>query len=570
MQHGGGVLCLTARPWAELSAIKLPARAPEAPVQAQPPAVDPRDGTNLLCLLSSALHADASVATEAGARVPGHRVMLASREGVSENDDGSYQIARAGGELPAVALARLYGEGSGARAARAHLLGALASARFADVVVDVAGEAIPAHRAILAARHSWFRAAFAWADRADGAGAVARVALPHDELGGADGAAARPLLAYLYTGHRAERDALVARHAARGTLVELAYCLDALLCADAARAALARAADALDDANAPALLRVARELGCEPLARAAASHIVRDVASVAAACPHFDALVPPPLRRALDALAAAARSNPLCCGAALADAREFVGLALSGPSGMKLRPPFPLRFVGMLREALDEQTVRLAEASARQAAERRRDDGADRGRAARLDAVDAALRARAVQIEHLRDVAEAHETKLARADGGGAARGPAAVTPGGELVPSYAWRAVPDGASVPAGLEVRLRLVGDDDGVGALSPGGGADRLARIPPVWRLALWLDAPARRYHRRDVTATTLVGEVVDAIADELRDDPARIALCVGGPGPDAEVLEPWRSFDAQLFGQRTLLRVVRAEAPTEMEM
>ena len=85
MQHGGGVLCLTARPWAELSAIKLPARAPEAPVQAQPPAVDPRDGTNLVCLLSSALHADASVATEAGARVPGHRVMLASREGVSEN-----------------------------------------------------------------------------------------------------------------------------------------------------------------------------------------------------------------------------------------------------------------------------------------------------------------------------------------------------------------------------------------------------------------------------------------------------------------------------------------------------
>ena len=161
-------------------------------------------------------------------------------------------------------------------------------------------------------------------------------------------------------------------------------------------------------------------------------------------------------------------------------------------------------------------------------------------------------------------MAEAHETKLARADGGGAARGPAAVTPGGELVPRMLG-VVPDGAAC-RGARVRSGSSATTTAARsrrAAAPTGsrGSSRAPRRGST---------RPRGAPRRDVTATTLVGEVVDAIADELRDDPARIALCIGGPGADAEVLEPRRSFDAQLFGQRTLLRVVRAEAPTEMEM
>ena len=87
---------MTARPWAELSAIKLPARAPEAPVQARPPAVDARDGTNLLGLLSSALHADASVVAEAGARVPADAVrrMLESLQKPDGSVDAGQLVAR--------------------------------------------------------------------------------------------------------------------------------------------------------------------------------------------------------------------------------------------------------------------------------------------------------------------------------------------------------------------------------------------------------------------------------------------------------------------------------------------
>ena len=40
---------------------------------------------------------------------------------------------------------------------------------------------------------------------------------------------------------------------------------------------------------------------------------------------------------------------------------------------------------------------------------------------------------------------------------------------------------------------------------------------------------------------------------------------LALCVG-----EDVQEPWRSFDAQLFGKRSLLRVVRAEVLAEMRL
>ena len=59
----------------------------------------------------------------------------------------------------------------------------------------------------------------------------------------------------------------------------------------------------------------------------------------------FDASLPPATHAGLRRLAALAASNPVCCGAALPDAREALA---------------------MLREALDDQAERLADADERQ------------------------------------------------------------------------------------------------------------------------------------------------------------------------------------------------------------
>ena len=98
---------------------------------------------------------------------------------------------------------------------------------------------------------------------------------------------------------------------------------------------------------------------------------------------------------------------------------------------------------------------------------------------------------------------------------------PAGVTAGTNFVPSYEWQAIGvDVTAIPAGLEVELPL----DGVDRL-------RRARIPPSWRLAVWISAE-HGFWRTDVRAGTTVSELrrsVAAFAGGI--DPATVLLGFG---------------------------------------
>jgi len=74
------------------------------------------------------------------------------------------------------------------------------------------------------------------------------------------------------------------------------------------------------------------------------------------------------------------------------------------------------------------------------------------------------------------------------------------------LDPSYEWQGIADGQEVPAGLEVHMDLWHD------------SRRRARIPPSWRLQLWV-APASRFFRQDVTRTSSILWLRESVASFL---------------------------------------------------
>jgi hypothetical protein len=106
------------------------------------------------------------------------------------------------------------------------------------------------------------------------------------------------------------------------------------------------------------------------------------------------------------------------------------------------------------------------------------------------------------------------DTSGAATEGGSTAPAVAAVSVSaaasvGDFAARYEWQAVLPGQSVPAGLEVRLDIsaglgTGQTDLTSSGGGGGGGGgeasagyahlgpRCARIPPVWRLKVWVDA------------------------------------------------------------------------------
>mmetsp|Transcript_33495 Transcript_33495/g.75710 ORF Transcript_33495/g.75710 Transcript_33495/m.75710 type:complete len:670 (+) Transcript_33495:146-2155(+) len=159
------------------------------------------------------------------------------------------------------------------------------------------------------------------------------------------------LVRYMYTLHSGELEALLLLSSGSGPgsgLVPLAYAADALLLPEVTSAALDLACGAVDCSNSPALLVVASQLGHGALRRACMRLMVRNLSEVTREAPGFADLLTASQRESLAKLAKASASNPVACGAALDDAREFVG---------------------MLFESLDEQRSRLGEAAERQALE---------------------------------------------------------------------------------------------------------------------------------------------------------------------------------------------------------
>lgn len=76
--------------------------------------------------------------------------------------------------------------------------------------------------------------------------------------------------------------------------------------------------------------------------------------------------------------------------------------------------------------------------------------------------------------------------------------------------PTYEWLAVPDDWSVPAGLELKLDLQS--------SKSMHRPRLARIPPTWRLAVWINE-AHFFARVDVQRSTTVGSLENEVSEQV---------------------------------------------------
>jgi hypothetical protein len=116
------------------------------------------------------------------------------------------------------------------------------------------------------------------------------------------------------------------------------------------------------------------------------------------------------------------------------------------------------------------------------------------------------------------------------------------------LVPSYEWQTIPDGCAVPAGLQVDLPL------------DGRSRPRARIPPCWRLRVWVDSEVGFWAHECHRGTT-VRELHQAAVAELA--PARdrtLRLSIAGQPVDA-VGEAGRQTveEVRLFERRAQVRM-----------
>jgi len=418
------------------------------------------------------------------------------------------------------------------------------------------------HRAVLAHRSDWFRAAF---NHARSAGTSHSVDIASDLL--------VDLVRYLYTVHDAE---MVKLFDPPDKAVAVAMAADQLLLPPLRDRAVNLLLECVDDANVCSLLGTARLLSHEGLYRTCVAHIAKNLVSVSQS-PFFSEMVSPAMKRLLERLQAASRCNPLHANADLHDAREFLG---------------------MLRESLEEQQYRFSDAVERQreveAQLRAQGVRIDDPRWIRVTGVWHTLNAKEKHIEKFKAFIAKQEQLFrgSEEDESPSAQGTAAAPPAplgqepdhGEFTPTYEWREVPPEQTIPSGLEVKLALRSTNDvhtsdaGVAhELQPPASSGRKARIPPVWRLKLWVES-ASGYYRHDIQATTLVGDVLDGLHRDLGKPPGWFSILLPGSGPQTRaaslpdaatgrcsatasgIVDPARSFGPDLFLAREQLRIV----------
>ena len=304
-------------------------------------------------------------------------------------------------------------------------------------------------------------------------------------------------------------------------------------------AAVHKIASALDAANAPSILLLARELHQTDLEEEATRFTIASLDAVEAEADYWSEL-PQATRETLKLLREATLRNPLLSAAGCSAAP--ISQTTMATSGKEL--------LAMVRESLREVRDRYAEATKRQAleatsAEVAATDAADAaaGRRRRVTSVldRQAERIRTVEtylVEQEREFAAILDTEIdtpstparaatpqpavgtpltaprRRAGSGSLDVSDALVTDGEfrhdpaafgrqqPFVPSYTWQALADDAAlrVPPGLEIDLPL----DGVG--------QRRARIPPCWQLRVWVPQPLLgAFWRADLKRETFVAEI-----------------------------------------------------------
>jgi hypothetical protein len=152
-----------------------------------------------------------------------------------------------------------------------------------------------------------------------------------------------------------------------------------------------------------------------------------------------------------------------------------------------------------------------------------------------------------------------------------------------EFTPAYEWQVIRPNQQIPAGLDISVNI---SAGFGGTAHDG--NRRARIPPVWRLKLWVewhetlieeigDGPphplrlpagshnastrVNRYHRQDVKRDDTTGAIEMAIARAEKVDPKYVKLLVYHPKTKQEFhLGSSTTFEPYLFIHQRDLRVV----------
>lgn len=111
------------------------------------------------------------------------------------------------------------------------------------------------------------------------------------------------------------------------------------------------------------------------------------------------------------------------------------------------------------------------------------------------------------------------------------------------MVPSYEWQSLPDGCAVPPGLQIDLPL------------DGRSRPCARIPPCWRLRVWV-SPAIGFWAHQCHRTTTLCELYVAAAAQLAPGADQmLRLSIGGEAIDAageagrRTVEQARVFERQ---------------------
>lgn len=640
MAEGGGVMLLTAQPWSQMNAIRLPNDAGNRLGDGEE--LWKHDGSSLVGLLDNpGSHADCTVlcvpASERGElrSVPAHLVLLrrdprfAIREGAAAEVSSSTPELQVDSDSIMETLAPLYGSPGHQFETRQHLLAVvpkspLHSGEAAEVYGAVdphvdgtvrtsCGAIFPVHRSILGYRCEWFDAGFRHnstlqSTTAAGAAApafmdpAAAVVLDGDLGSGPDFVDFVPrLLAYLYTKHATELDALLtAEH-----VVTAAFAGDLLLVPEMKEAALRLMRESIDSENVCSLLRVAMHLDDSSLRRKCLEFTVANFRDVAES-PYFDAVIrsnssAETAVAELQHLATVAVSNPLCRGAPLSDAEEFLA---------------------MIREALEELRQRHSDSVERQDQELaawseehhscRMSLCLDLGEhfnqeeKARLEQQMINLEARRVRLQRVSDniqaqglhvqslaaflanqeaifsiiaaggdpdaakakVAAAAETAAAGTSSrsgqaemtasppnhpgggsGGTTREGFSVLPASDLPFGYDWQEVRREDHVTPGLEITMNL---DTG----------HRMARIPPTWRLQIWVSTSSR-FVRCDVSRSTSIQQITAAVAESLGVDASAVDLvdkAAISQGPISRGDLNATAEDLRLFDRRRHLDIV----------
>ena len=308
-------------------------------------------------------------------------------------------------------------------------------------------------------------------------------------------------------------------------------------------ASVATISEALDAANAPSILLLARELNMAELEEKAMRFIIIELNAVEAEGEYW-AELPKLTRETLRALREATLRNPLLSESGASGVATISSSASC--SGREL--------LAMVRESLAELKERFTEAMQRHAAEvklaevprdpargvafdettlrpesrchskaHQRMAGVLDTQGERIRALEAYLQKQEAAFVALLDQQQPQPstpTKQAAAAASSSSNPsptathqllPAAAssshyTP---FIPSYDWQWLPEGegVSVPPGLEIVLPLDGE------------SLRRARIPPNWRLRVWVDEPLNGFWRIDVRRETTMGELNDAASEAI---------------------------------------------------